>query len=101
MTGVFDVAADGVVLRLTVQPGAGGDEVVGRHGDSVRVRVSAPPVSGRANEALVALLATVLGVDRRALRVTAGHRSRRKRVRVTGLAPADVERRLAPWLGTS
>lgn len=85
---------DGVVLRLLVQPGAGSDTVVGVHGDALRLRVSAPAVDGRANRAVEALVAEVLGVDRRQVRLTAGARGRRKRVRVAGLDLAAAEARL-------
>ena len=83
-----------VVLRLSVQPGAGRPAVVGRHGDALRVRVAPPPVDGRANDAALALVAELLGVPAAAVELTAGARSRAKRVRVRGVDPAEVGRRL-------
>jgi uncharacterized protein (TIGR00251 family) len=78
-----------------VSPGARTSAVVGRHGEAWKVRVAAPAERGRANEALVALLATTLGVPARTISVVSGHGSRDKLVELTGLAPAETERRLA------
>jgi len=94
MRQLFDVADDGLVLRLQVQPGAGKEGVVGVHGDALKLRVVAPPESGRANEAVLSLLARRLGVDRSALRITAGETSRRKRVKISGMESAGLEKRL-------
>jgi uncharacterized protein (TIGR00251 family) len=96
-----DEHRNGAVLRVVVQPRSRRDELVGPHGDGVRVRVTAPPVGGRANEAVLGVLARVLGVDPGSLQVTAGSTGRRKRVLVRGLAPADVEARLAAAPPTS
>jgi uncharacterized protein len=91
---LFDTADDGLVLRVHVQPGAGREAVVGIHGDALKVRVVAPPVSGRANTALLSLLARSLGVDGKALEITSGETARAKRVKVTGLEPEELEARL-------
>lgn len=79
-----------VVLRLHVQPGAGRSAVLGRHGDALRVRVAPPPVDGRANTAVLALVAELLEVPERQVSLAGGERSRDKRVRVTGVDPAAV-----------
>lgn len=86
---------DGVLLSVHVQPGAKRPGLAGWHGDAVKVRVSAPPVDGRANDAVVALVAEVLGVPAGAVTVVAGHTSRRKRLRISGRDAADVRDRLA------
>jgi uncharacterized protein (TIGR00251 family) len=87
----FDVRSDGtVVLRLHVRPGAGRTGVVGRHGDALKVSVAAPPDKGRANEAVLALVADVLGVGRSAVDLMAGPASRSKRVVVRGRTPEEV-----------
>lgn len=81
---------DGVILDLHIQPGAKQTEVVGRHGDALKIRLAAPPVDGKANDALVAFLAKKLGAGRTAVEVISGQTSRAKRVRVAGIAPTDV-----------
>lgn len=91
---LFDVAKEGLVLRVRLQPGAGSSSVVGLHGDALKVRVAAPPVSGRANDALVALLARALGLPATAVTISAGAGGRDKRVLVTGLDEAELTRRL-------
>lgn len=79
---------DAVVLAVHAQPGAGRTQVVGRHGDAVKIRVAAPPEGGRANEALLALLADRLGVPAKAVKLTAGATTRSKRFRIEGVDPA-------------
>jgi uncharacterized protein (TIGR00251 family) len=81
-------------LRLRVSPGARRTEIAGRHGDGWKVRVAAPPEGGRANEAVVALLAERLDVPRRAVSILSGHGGREKVVQMIGIAQADSERRL-------
>ena len=93
---LFDVTAEGdVVLRLQVQPGAGRTSVAGRHGDALKVKVAAPPTGGKANEAVVALVADLLGVDKEKVELTHGQSSRTKRVKVTGIEPDDARRLLS------
>lgn len=80
---------------MRVQPRAPRSEIVGWRADgALSLRVAAPPVEGQANAAVSALLARALGVPPSAVRVTHGARGRDKLVRVEGLAPADIRRRL-------
>ena len=81
-------------LQLRVSPGAARTELVGRHGPAWKVRVSAAPERGRANEAVVALLASRLRVPRTSLSVVAGATGRDKVVELRGLDAAEAERRL-------
>ncbi|HET7489110.1 MAG TPA: DUF167 domain-containing protein [Acidimicrobiales bacterium] len=98
----FDVDDEGaVVLRLHVQPGAGRTAVTGRYGDALKVRVAAPPERGRANEAVVALVATTLGVAAGQVELVSGPSSRSKRVRVTGVDADDVRRLLTAAMEAS
>ncbi len=85
---------DGVRVRVKVVPGASRSEVVGLAGDRLKVRVAAPPEHGRANEAMIELLARALGVRARDIEVEAGHSSPRKTVRVRGVSEADAGRAL-------
>ena len=82
-------------LRVRVIPGSPRAGVVGRQGDAWKLRVTAPPERGRANEATLDLLAGALGVGRADLRLVAGHGARDKTVEVSGLSSDDAERRLA------
>ena len=82
-------------ISVTVSPGAARTELVGRHGAGWKARVAAPPERGRANEALVGLLAGALEVPPRSVRVVGGQRGRAKVVEVDGLELGEVERRLA------
>lgn len=75
----------GVVLDLHCQPGARVTEVVGVHGDRLKLKLAAPPVDGKANEALVGWLATRLGVPRGDVSLVAGETNRQKRVKVLGI----------------
>lgn len=84
----------GVEIRVRVQPRASRSEVVGAHGDSLRVRLAAPPVDGAANEALVELLADALGVPKRAVEIRRGHSGRTKVVRAEGVDEPAARRRL-------
>ena len=82
----------GVVVAVHVHPGAGRSEIVGRHGDALKVRVSSPPVEGRANDAVAELVARTLGCKPAAVEVVGGRTSRDKRVQVTGVELAEAER---------
>jgi hypothetical protein len=81
-----------VRIAVQVQPGAKKTEAVGLHGDALKLKLQAPPIEGRANEALVRYLADTLGVPRSAVEITHGHTNRRKvvEVKVEGLAPEAV-----------
>jgi uncharacterized protein YggU (UPF0235/DUF167 family) len=81
-------------LLLSVAPGASRDELVGRHGEGWKARVTAAPERGRANDAVIALLARVLRIDRGSIRVVAGHAARRKVVEIAGLDEEEAGRRL-------
>jgi hypothetical protein len=82
-------------LVLRVQAGARRSEIVGRHGPAWKVRVAAAPERGRANEAVLGLLADRLEVPRGSMMLLSGHGSRDKVVRLTGLDGEEVERRLS------
>ena len=81
-------------LAIKAIPNAPRSEVVGWLGDALKVKVHAPPVEGRANDALCEFLADTLGLPRRAVTVLRGDTSRQKLVRIIGLTAADVQRRL-------
>jgi len=88
------MSAETTRVRLKVSPGAGRAAVIGRHGDAWKVRVTEPPERGRANEAVLRLLADTLALPRTALTLVSGHGAREKIVELTGVGPALIERRL-------
>jgi uncharacterized protein (TIGR00251 family) len=81
-------------LQLRVSPGASRAGIVGRHGDAWKVRVAAPPEDGRANDAVIRLLADTLALPQRDISIVSGHGARDKVVSLAGIAPEDAERRL-------
>lgn len=84
------LAATGVVLSLHVQPGARRSGIVGTHGACLKVAVRAPAVDGRANDALLDLLADALALSRHALRIRSGANARDKRVLIETEAPGPL-----------
>jgi uncharacterized protein len=82
-------------LRLRVSPSAGRAAIVGRYGEAWKVRVAAAPEDGRANDAVLRLLADALAVPRTALTLVSGHSGRDKIVELAGVGPALAERRLS------
>lgn len=86
-------------MRLRVSPGAARTSVVGRHGEGWKVRVAAPADDGRANAAVIRLLAEALAVPRDAVRVVSGHAARDKIVELAGIGPSLTERRLTSAAG--
>lgn len=85
---------------MHVQPGARRPGVAGVHGDALKLAVSAPPVDGKANDAITAMVAALFGVPSRAVTVVAGHTARRKTLALEGLSLATAEARLAAALAT-
>ena len=83
-------------LLIKVVPGARRSEIVGMLGARLKVRVSAPPEDGRANDAVCALIAGALGVRTGSVRIAAGHGRAQKSVEIDGLTDDDVHRALAP-----
>jgi hypothetical protein len=74
------------LLSLHVQPGAKRTEIVGLHGDALKIRLAAPPVEGKANDCLIGFLAELLDVPQSQVTLVSGATSRQKRLRVTGVS---------------
>jgi uncharacterized protein (TIGR00251 family) len=91
---VIEPTATGVRVRLHVQPRASRSELAGRHGDAIKVRLTAPPVDGAANEALLRFLASRLQVPRSAMSLVAGAAGRSKVVAIEAITLEDAHRRL-------
>ena len=77
-----------------MQPGASENQVLGYQGGALRLRVTAPPQEGRANQAVISLLAAALGIAKSRVRIVRGHASREKLVSVESLTAEEVQQRL-------
>jgi uncharacterized protein (TIGR00251 family) len=91
-------AEGGAAFGVRVVPRASKNEISGRHGEAIRIRLTAPPVEGAANAALLDFLAAVLSVRRSQIEILSGQTSRDKIVCVVGLLPQEVEARLGEHL---
>jgi uncharacterized protein (TIGR00251 family) len=91
MVSWIEESETGSLLTVWVVPGSSRSRIDGPHGDALKVRVAAPPERGRANQELEAVLSGAVGAP---VRVISGGTGRRKRVAVSGLAPAAVAARL-------
>jgi len=81
----FRLATDGrITLTLHIQPGAKKTEFAGLHGDALKIRLAAPPVDGKANEALIKFVAEALGLPKSAVNLKSGQTSRHKVLEVSG-----------------
>jgi Uncharacterized conserved protein len=78
----FSKTATGYIVAVHAQPGAKRSEISGLHGERLKVRIAAPPLEGRANEALIEFLAQRLGLPRSKLRVLKGLQGRAKLVEI-------------------
>ena len=88
--------ADGCILAVRLQPAARKNAVTGVHADAVKIALTAPPVDGKANEALIAFLAEALHLPRARIAIVSGLTSRAKQLRITGRNGAEVAATLFP-----
>ena len=85
MSNWLRAAGDGrFTLTLHIQPGARKTEIAGQHGDALKIRLAAPPVDGKANEALIKFFADALGLPKSAVTIKSGQTSRHKALEVIG-----------------
>jgi uncharacterized protein len=87
---------DGCTLSVRLHPGARENSVTGVHADALKITLTAPPVDGKANEALIAFLSEALRLPRARIALVAGAASRAKIVRITGKSAAEVAASLLP-----
>lgn len=82
------------VIKIYLQPRASKNEVLGRYRDGIKVKVMAPPVEGKANDALIRLLAKTWNLPTSQIEIVKGHRSREKTLRITGKGNLDFIKEL-------
>ena len=83
-----------VTLKVRLQPRAARDGIDGLLGDALKIKVTAPPVEGKANKAVKKLIAEQLGLSPYQIEIIAGNRSREKVLRISGISRAEMEKAL-------
>jgi uncharacterized protein (TIGR00251 family) len=83
---------DDLIFAVHVRAGSHREGITGEIDSALKVEVGAPPVEGKANKAVVKLIAKSLGLPKTAVKIESGERSKIKRVRVTGATPGDIQR---------
>jgi uncharacterized protein len=86
-----NLAAGTVIFAVRVQPRASKDEIVGEIAGALKVRLQAPALEGRANEALIEFLAQLLKTSKAAVRILSGERSRIKRLEISGVTKQQID----------
>ncbi len=99
MTKFYDAKRDGIILRVHLQPRAKKNEIIGIHGDSIKIRLKAPPVDGKANEEARRFLAKVLGIKRQQVILKTGTTSRSKSFLIKDVDLNTIEKKLGPMVG--
>ncbi|MBU4260524.1 MAG: YggU family protein [Proteobacteria bacterium] len=92
MSFLREVADNSVSLDLYIQPKASKNSVCGLHGDELKLAITAPPVDGKANKAVIAFLAKLFGVAKSSVSIISGHQSRHKRCMVQGITLQEASR---------
>jgi len=90
----FREVPGGVELRVWVQPGAARSEIVGIHGEALKIRIAAPAQEGRANQALVEFFAEFLGLPKSHVSILRGEKTREKILFLRGLKAEELARKL-------
>ena len=85
----------GVLLPVRAVPRASKNEIQGVHGDALKVRLQAPPVEGKANQALIRFLSESLEIPRAQLSISSGETGRNKAVLITGISKTELLKRLS------
>lgn len=80
-----------IFLYIHVQPRASKNEIVGVHGDALKVRLTSPPVEGAANSLLVKFIAKSLGIPRSSVKIVSGEKSRHKMLRISEITQENIE----------
>ncbi len=91
----------GILLAVRVMPRSSRNELAGVYGEAIKVRLTAPPVEGAANQALVEFIAELLRVRKAQIEIVAGQSSRDKTLCISGVDEAEVRARLCALLGSS
>src|SRR5215469_8666626 len=92
-------SSKGITFAVKVHPRARKNAITGVIGDALKLALTAPPVDGRANQAVIEFFAELFEIPRSSVTIASGETSRNKLVRIAGLTKAAVATRLSEWLG--
>jgi|OpeIllAssembly_1097287.scaffolds.fasta_scaffold391533_2 hypothetical protein len=92
--GLVTEVADGIIIRIHLQPRASKTEICGIQGDELKVRVTSPPVDDAANRLCIEFFAKSFKLPKSAVTIISGHKSRHKRVHFSAVTLNDVSSRL-------
>jgi len=84
----------GILLKVYLQPKSSKNEIVGPYRDGIKVKVTAPPIEGKANEALIRFLAKELGVSLSSIEIIRGHHSQEKAMKISGILDQELVKKL-------
>ena len=82
------------ILKVYLQPKSSKNEVVGSYRDGIKVKITAPPIDGKANEALIRFLAKELGVSPSCIKITMGQHSREKTLKISGTVDPGLAKKI-------
>lgn len=94
------VTDSSVVLNVYVQPKASANRIAGLHAGALKICITAPPVDGKANKAIITYIARFFGLPKTAVRIDSGQHSRTKRVHISGISASSATEKLAEVLGS-
>jgi uncharacterized protein (TIGR00251 family) len=80
---------ESILLKVYLQPKSSKNEIVGPYRDGIKIKVTAPPIEGKANEALVRILSREFGISLSRIEIIKGHHSREKTLKISGVAPQE------------
>jgi len=83
-----------VIFKVLVQPRASRNELVGIHGDCLKIRITSPPVENQANKKVCEFLSKLMGVGKRQVEIVEGRKSKVKKVRITGSTSEEIKNKL-------
>ena len=95
---VLEVHRDGTILPVRAQPGARCNEIRGEQDGALKVSVTQSPEKGKANKALIEVLAKALALKKSQMELLSGETSHQKRFLVRGVSPDELRKRIEPWL---
>ena len=80
------------IIKVKLIPRSSRNEIIGKENDDIKIKLTSPPVDGKANKALVQFLSNKLGISKRDIEIVSGERSRKKSIRINGLSLEKVKR---------